>query len=104
MAKPLEARECCPTPLISGLKDTRGYTILNLSEKENSHKGAPSTQESQAFNPGIIEVETGVVWLGREGNIKQEKTGLHYSLRLMESIATVVTLSTGLSLSLSEPW
>ena len=36
---------------------------------------------SHAFNPSTREVETGVTWLGRERNIRQEETEAHYRLR-----------------------
>ena len=36
---------------------------------------------SHAFNPSTREVETGVIWLGRERNIRQEETGEQCSLR-----------------------
>ena len=36
---------------------------------------------SCSFNPSTGEVETGVIWLGRERNIRQEETGAQGSLR-----------------------
>ena len=36
----------------------------------------------QAFNPSTREVETGVIWMGGERNIRREKTGAQYSLRM----------------------
>ena len=36
---------------------------------------------SPTSNLSTREVETGVMWLGRERNIRQEETGAHYRLR-----------------------
>lgn len=37
---------------------------------------------SHAFNLSTGEVETKVLWLGRERNIGLEETGAHYSQRM----------------------
>ena len=50
---------------------------MNLSKKRNrTHAKVSQPLQFHAFNPSTREVETGVIWLGRERCIRWKETGV----------------------------
>ena len=62
------------TPEAEGSLILEGHPGLHKIESV-SKKSRAYTKVIRAFNPSIREMETGVMWLGREKNTKQKETG-----------------------------
>ena len=67
-------------------RTTLGYTrwIQKRIQVVVAHIFNPSVWVSHNFNPSTREVETGVIWLGRERTIKG-KTGTSWSVESKDS-------------------